>query len=126
MLPKAINIADAAARQIQRTFDPHLVADVNDAQVKVAKFGAAFDWHSHPDGDEAFFMLKGQIAIDFREGVVELGEGDFLNVPRGIEHRPRSLSEEPVVVMFERAGTVNTGDATDSALTVTDLKWLQP
>ncbi|MCR4266566.1 cupin domain-containing protein [Nitratireductor sp. ZSWI3] len=104
-------------------FDPHIAGDVNDAQVKIAKFGATFDWHSHEAEDEAFLVLRGRIAIDFRDGSVELDEGDFLVVPKTVEHRPRSLTEEPVVLMFEPATTVNTGNA-ESTLTVTELNRL--
>ncbi len=125
MPPSKVNIVQAVDRQITETFDPHIVGDVNDAQVKVAKFGELFDWHSHPQEDEAFFVLRGKIAIDFRDGSVEMGEGDFLVVPRGVEHRPRSLTPEPVALMFEPAGTLNTGDA-DSALTVAEPKRLAP
>ena len=85
----------------QGSLSPFIVGDVNDSQVKVAKFGAEFDWHAHEREDEAFFVLRGRIAIDFRDGVSEMGEGDFVVVPRGVEHRPRSLSPEPVVLMFE-------------------------
>jgi mannose-6-phosphate isomerase-like protein (cupin superfamily) len=96
---------------------------VNDSQAKVAKFGAMFEWHSHENEDEAFLVLRGRIAIDFRDGPVELAEGDFIVVPRGVEHRPRSMTSEPVVLMFEPSTTVNTGSAS-SDLTVTDLKRL--
>lgn len=115
-------LAEAEAR-IARVWDPHVCADVNDSQVKVAKFGESFDWHAHPAEDEAFLVLKGRIAIDFRDGAVELGEGDLLTVPRGTEHRPRALTHEPVVLMFEPASTLNTGDAR-SDLTVANLKRL--
>lgn len=125
MTPEKINILEAADRQISTVFDPHVVGDVNDAQVKVAKFGDEFDWHSHAEEDEAFLVLRGRIAIDFRDGSVELGEGDFLVVPKTIEHRPRSLTGEPVVLMFEPSTTLNTGDA-DSDLTVETLKRLEP
>ena len=124
MLEK-IAIAEAASSQIQSLFDPHIVADVNEAQVKVAKFGAVFDWHSHPHEDEAFLVLKGKIAIDLRDGTVEMDEGDFLCVPAGTEHRPRALTDAPLVLMFEKASTLNTGDA-ESAFTVSDLKRLKP
>lgn len=117
MPPVKIAILECVDDQIHRTFDPHVVADVNEAQVKVAKFGEVFDWHAHPCEDEAFLVLRGRIAIDFRDGVVELGEGEFLVVPRGVEHRPRSLTPEPVVLMVEPATTRNTGDAV-SPLTV--------
>ncbi len=104
-------------------FQPFIVGDVNEAQVKIAKFGAVFDWHSHPEEDEAFLVLRGRIAIDFRDGPVELGEGEFLVVPHGLEHRPRALTHEPVALMFEPATTLNTGDA-ESQLTVTELERL--
>jgi len=123
MIPSKINILASVDQQVTKVFDPHVVGDVNESQVKVAKFGEVFEWHSHPNEDEAFLVMRGRIAIDFRNGPVELGEGEFLVVPRGTEHRPRSLTQEPVVLMFEPATTLNTGDA-NSALTVTDLKRL--
>ena len=123
MPPVKINIVSAVDRQVTQVFDPHVVGDVNESQVKVAKFGEVFDWHAHPAEDEAFLVLRGRIAIDFRDGTVELGEGEFLVVPRGIEHRPRSLTPEPVVLMVEPATTLNTGDAV-SDLTVSKLKRL--
>ena len=123
MPPKKTNIIEAVDRQITEVFDPHIVGDVNDSQVKVAKFGEVFDWHSHAHEDEAFLVLRGQIAIDFRDGTVELGEGEFIVVPRTVEHRPRSLTDQPVVLMFEPATTLNTGDA-QSGLTVENLKRL--
>ena len=123
MAPSKINILQSVDSQIRKVFEPHVVGDVNDSQVKVAKFGEVFDWHSHPKEDEAFLVLRGRIAIDFRDKTVEMGEGEFLVVNRGVEHRPRSLTPEPVVLMFEPATTLNTGDAT-SNLTVANLKRL--
>ena len=115
-----MNLVEEADRKIDKVFDPHIAGDINDSQAKVAKFGDMFDWHAHENEDEAFLVLRGNIAIDFRDGSVELGEGDFIVVPRSVEHRPRSLSVEPVVLMFEPATTLNTGNA-ESFLTVTDL-----
>ena len=123
MPPSKVNVLQAVDQKIKEVFHPFIVGDVNEAQVKVAKFGAEFDWHAHEREDEAFFVLRGRIAIDFRDGVQELGEGDFVVVPRGVEHRPRSLSPEPVVLMFEPSTTLNTGDAT-SELTVRELERL--
>jgi len=123
MPPRKINLVEEADRKIDKVFDPHIAGDINDSQAKVAKFGDMFDWHAHENEDEAFLVLRGNIAIDFRDGSVELGEGDFIVVPRSVEHRPRSLSVEPVVLMFEPATTLNTGNA-ESDLTVTDLKRL--
>ena len=110
MAPRKINLLQAA-EDIDRPFEPHIAGDVNDAQVKIAKFGEAFEWHAHPDEDEAFLVLKGRIALDFRDETVELGEGEFLVVPRGIEHRPRAMTVMPLVLMVEPASTVNTGNA---------------
>lgn len=124
MPPRKIALASEAEARIDRVWDPHVAGDVNDAQVKVAKFGPVFDWHAHSDEDEAFLVLRGRMALDFRDGSVEMGEGDFLVVPRGTEHRPRALTDRPIVAMFEPATTLNTGDASGSALTVADLKRL--
>jgi len=124
MIPSKINIVNAVDQQIDNVFDPHIVGDVNDYQVKVAKFGKEFEWHSHLHEDEGFLILRGKIAIDFRDGTVELNEGEFITVPRTVEHRPRSLTDKPIVLMFEPASTVNTGDRA-SKLTVSDLKRLQ-
>ena len=123
MPPRKINLVQAADQTIEKVFDPHIAGDVNDSQAKVAKFGEVFDWHVHEAEDEAFLVLRGGIALDCRDGSVELGEGDFIVVPRGVEHRPRSLTSEPVVLMFEPATTLNTGNA-ESDLTVTELKRL--
>jgi mannose-6-phosphate isomerase-like protein (cupin superfamily) len=121
--PHKINLVEAADQKIKKVFDPHIAGDVNESQVKIAKFGDVFDWHAHDNEDEAFLVLRGRIAIDFRDGTVELSSGEFIVVPRAVEHRPRSLSEEPVVLMFEPATTLNTGNA-KSDLTVADLKRL--
>ncbi|UVK39744.1 cupin domain-containing protein [Mesorhizobium sp. AR10] len=123
MPPHKINLIEAADAKIKKVFDPHIAGDVNESQVKIAKFGDVFDWHAHDNEDEAFLVLRGRIAIDFRDGTVELASGEFIVVPRAVEHRPRSLSEQPVVLMFEPATTLNTGNA-KSDLTVADLKRL--
>ena len=123
-VPSKINLVSAAETQIKGVWQPHVAGDINDSQVKIAKFGEVFDWHAHAAEDEGFLVLKGRIAIDFRDGSVELGEGDFLVVPRGVEHRPRSLTTEPIVLMVEPSSTLNTGNA-QSALTVTQLNRLQ-
>ncbi len=123
-VPHKINLVRAAESQINGVWQPHIAGDINDSQVKIAKFGEVFDWHAHEAEDEGFLVLKGRIAIDFRDGSVELGEGDFLVVPRSVEHRPRSLTPEPIVLMVEPSTTLNTGNA-QSALTVTQLNRLQ-
>lgn len=122
-VPRKISLVSAAETRIKGVWQPHIAGDINDSQVKIAKFGEVFDWHAHENEDEAFLVLKGAIAIDFRDGVVELAEGDFIVVPRAVEHRPRALTHEPIVLMVEPSTTINTGNAA-SALTVTELNRL--
>ncbi|WP_196260182.1 cupin domain-containing protein [Pelagibacterium limicola] len=124
MPPRKISLVEEAEKRIAKVFDPHVAGDVNESQVKIAKFGEVFDWHAHENEDEAFLVLRGRVAIDFRDGVVEMDEGDFLTIPKTVEHRPRALTHEPIVLMFEPATTLNTGNASNSALTVTELKRL--
>ena len=119
MPPRKINLVEAADQKIAKVFDPHIAGDVNDSQAKVAKFGEIFDWHAHEHEDEAFLVLRGRIAIDFRDGPVELGEGDFIVVPRGVEHRPVA-DEECEVLLFEPMSTLNTGN-TENELTRKEL-----
>src|SRR3954465_5721356 len=121
MPPRKINLIEAADRRITKAFAPHTAGHGNDSQAKVAKFGEVFNWIAHENEDEAFLVLRGRIAIDFRDGAVALPEGEFTDLPKTVEHRPRSLTPEPVVLMFEPATTLNTGNA-KSDLTVTDLK----
>ena len=120
MPPLKISLVEAADRLIDKVWHPHIAGDVNDSQVKIAKFGELFDWHAHVAEDEAFLVLRGSIVIDFRDGEVALEEGDFMVVPRGTEHRPRSLTPEPIVLMFEPATTLNTGNA-ESDKTMVEL-----
>ncbi|WP_292855287.1 cupin domain-containing protein [Mesorhizobium sp.] len=103
MPPRKINLVEAADQKISKVFDPHIAGDVNDSQAKVAKFGATFDWHAHEHEDEAFLVLRGRIAIDFRDGPVELGEGDFIVVPR--RRAPAAFADAGA-----RGADVRTGD----------------
>jgi mannose-6-phosphate isomerase-like protein (cupin superfamily) len=102
-------------------FNPRVVGELNGQQVKLVKFNSDFVWHSHENEDELFYVVKGNFIMEFRDKNVHLKEGDFLIVPRGIEHRP-SAKEEVHVMLFEPASTLNTGNAADSELTRTELQ----
>ncbi|HVS65019.1 MAG TPA: cupin domain-containing protein [Thermoanaerobaculia bacterium] len=78
--------------------------------VRLAKVEGEFVWHHHDDEDELFLVVKGRLAIELRDRTVELGEGELLVVPRGVEHRPVA-TEEAWILLFEPATTVNTGSA---------------
>lgn len=102
MPPHKINLVEAADAKIKKAFDPHIAGDVNDSQVKIAKFGDVFDWHAHDNEDEAFLVLRGRIAIDFRDGTVELSSGEFIVVPR--RRPPAALAERGTCRADVRAG----------------------
>lgn len=90
-------------------WSPKIVGELNGQQVKLVKFQGPFVWHKHDDEDELFLVHRGSFRMELRDGVVELRAGDFLVVPRGVEHRPVA-DEEVEVLLFEPAGTLNTGD----------------
>jgi mannose-6-phosphate isomerase-like protein (cupin superfamily) len=89
---------------------PKIVARVNDSDIRIVKLKGEFVWHKHDDTDDFFLVLKGHVTVQLRDGDVELDEGELYVVPRGVEHCPRA-DEEAAVLLIERAGTVNTGDA---------------
>ncbi len=117
----AIHLKEKFAR-ISDRWQPRIVAQVNDYHVKAAKIQGAFVWHTHEDTDELFFVHRGTLRLEFRNGAVDLGPGDIYVVPRGREHRPIA-DEECEILLFEPAGTRNTG-AVESELTVYDPEWL--
>lgn len=95
---------------ISTHWDPKIVAELNGQHVKLAKIQGEFVWHSHAHEDELFLVLRGAFRMDYRDRTVELREGDVVVVPRGVEHRPVA-EHECSILLFEPAGTVNTGDA---------------
>lgn len=95
---------------------PRLVGELNGQHVRLVKFRGPFVWHSHAAEDEMFLVLRGRFRMEFRDRSIDLAEGEFLIVPRGVDHRPVA-EEEVSVMLFEPAGTVNTGSAETSAYT---------
>lgn len=93
-------------------WSPKVIGQVNDCHVKLAKLKGEFVWHTHDDEDEMFLVVKGRLTMRFRDEVVEVGEGEIIIVPRGVEHLP--VAEEEVHVMLvEPKSTVNTGSIRD-------------
>ncbi|MBC8330047.1 MAG: cupin domain-containing protein [Planctomycetes bacterium] len=89
---------------------PHVVAELNGQHVRLAKLEGEFIWHQHELEDELFLVLEGELEMELRDGAVTVREGELLVVPRGVEHRPVAR-QEVQVLLFEPAGTVNTGTA---------------
>ena len=101
---------------------PKIIAQMNDYHFKVVKVLGEFVWHDHPETDEVFMVLKGQLEIRFRDGKVLLIEGEMFVVPRGVEHKPVA-EEECHIILVESAGTVNTGDVVDEKTAPNDI-WI--
>jgi mannose-6-phosphate isomerase-like protein (cupin superfamily) len=97
-------------------WNPRIVGELNGQHVKLTKFQGEFVWHDHAQEDEFFLVLRGSFRMDFRDRSVTLNEGDFIIVPRGVEHRPVA-EQEVEVMLFEPAQIKHTGDV-GSALTV--------
>ena len=93
-------------------WSPKIAGEVGDAYVKLVKFSGDFVWHKHEDEDEMFLVVKGEIVIKLRDGDVHLGEGEFLIIPRGVEHKPVA-KEEAHVLLFEPKTVLNTGDVVE-------------
>ena len=90
-------------------WSPKIVGELNGQQVKLVKFVGEFVWHKHEREDELFLVIRGRFRMDFRDRQIWLEEGEFLIVPKGVEHRP-AADEEVQVLLFEPATTLNTGD----------------
>ena len=100
-------------------WNPRIVGELNGQHVKLVKFQGDFVWHHHEHEDELFLVVKGRFRMELRDRNIELKEGEFFIVPRGVEHRP--VAEEEVhVLLFEPAGTLNTGNV-ENERTVSDL-----
>ena len=103
-------------------WSPKIIAQMNDYHFKMVKIQGEFIWHDHPDTDEVFIVLQGQLEIQFRDGNVVLNEGEMFVVPKGLEHKPVA-KQECHIVLVEPAGTVNTGDIVNERTAANDV-WI--
>ena len=97
------------AESLTEFWSPRIIADVDDAYVKVAKVQGTLAWHSHENEDELFLVLKGCLKLEMEDQVVELGEGEMYVVPRGVRHNPIA-EQECHLLLIERKSTLHTGD----------------
>jgi mannose-6-phosphate isomerase-like protein (cupin superfamily) len=106
-----VNLAQKMAL-FRDLWKPKIVGELNGQLVKLVKFQGQFLWHHHDHEDELFLVVKGRFRMEFRDRHFWLEEGEFLIVPRGVEHRPVA-EEEAHVLLFEPASTLNTGNVHD-------------
>ena len=100
--------------RITTHWDPHVVADYNNNDVMVVKFQGEFPFHKHPDTDDFFLVIAGEVLLDVEDKTPTLRPGDLFIVPAGVTHRPRA-NEEAQVLLIEPKGTPNTGDPPTAA-----------
>ena len=104
----------AMLAKVATHWDPHVVADYNDNDVMVVKFQGAFPVHRHPDTDDFFLVLAGEVVLEVEGESLRLGPGELAVVPKGALHRPRAEAEASVL-LIEPKGTPNTGDPATAA-----------
>lgn len=109
--PRKVNLGEKL-EQIEKHWSPRIVGELNGQHVKLAKLQGEFIWHHHESEDELFLVLHGHLSIHLRDRVVELDEGEFLIVPRGVDHKPVA-SREAHVLLLEPTSTLNTGNVRD-------------
>lgn len=110
-----VNLAEKLAR-ISEHWRPKVVGELNGQEVKLVKFRGTFVWHHHANEDELFLGVVGRFRVELRDRTVEVGPGEFVIVPRGVEHRTVA-DEEVEVLVFEPAATRNTGNVEHPELT---------
>jgi mannose-6-phosphate isomerase-like protein (cupin superfamily) len=111
-MAEKVNLAEALAR-FSAHWTPHVVGRVNGVEVKLVKFQGEFVWHHHAEEDELFLVVRGGFDMRFRDRTVRLEAGEFLIVPRGVEHQPYA-EREVEVLLVEPAGTLNTGNVREA------------
>jgi mannose-6-phosphate isomerase-like protein (cupin superfamily) len=121
-LPQTVNLAEKFGL-FSEQWTPKVIGELNGQQVKIARIGGEFVWHRHEHEDELFMVVRGTLKLLFRDGERTVNEGELIVVPRGMEHLPVAETEETWIMMFEPAGTLNTGTA-GGERTVAELEQL--
>jgi mannose-6-phosphate isomerase-like protein (cupin superfamily) len=104
-------------------WNPRIIGELNGQHIKLAKFQGEFIWHKHDNEDEMFLVLEGSFKMHLRDKTIEINKGEFVIIPKGIEHKP-SAENEVHIMLFEPASTLNTGNHSESELTKKNLDWI--
>jgi len=121
MVYTPINLKQKLSK-FSKQWSPRVIAEMNDYQFKLAKLKGEFIWHNHPDTDETFFVIEGQLDIEFRDGKVSLSSGELFVVPKGVEHKPVA-ENECQIMLIEPKGVINTGEQ-QNELTAENDVWV--
>ena len=121
MTYQPINFQDKFSK-VSDQWSPKIITQMNDYHFKIVKIEGEFIWHDHPETDEVFIVLKGQLEIQLRDGNVFLNEGEMFVVPKGAEHRPVA-KQECQLLLVEPAGTLNTGEVVNERTAANDV-WI--
>ena len=112
-----VNLAEKLALFTEQ-WAPRIVATYNENDIRVVRVEGEFVWHSHPETDDLFLVLTGELDIELRDRTVTLGPGELFVVPRGVEHRPAARRGEVTMLLIEPTGTLNTGDPATATVAV--------
>lgn len=122
MVYKPINFKEKF-QLFSKLWTPKVIAEMNDYQFKLVKVKGDFKWHSHKNTDETFVVINGSLQIKFRDGHIDLNEGEMFVVPKGLEHKPYAKNEANLL-LIETKGVVNTGDLEKNKLTAENDVWI--
>ena len=122
MTPSKINFTDKFSKLPDADYCVRIIAKMNNYEFKIVKFKGDFVWHSHPDTDEMFIILKGKMLMHFREKIVEVSAGEMIVIPKEIEHKPAS-EEGYEALLIEPEGVPNTGNV-ESEMLIDKIEWI--
>tara|TARA_B100001079_G_scaffold261392_1_gene262496 strand:+ start:4293 stop:4661 length:369 start_codon:yes stop_codon:yes gene_type:complete len=122
MIYNPINL-DKKFKKFSDYWSPKVIGEMNNYQFKLAKVQGEFIWHQHLDTDETFFVIEGQLTIEFKDGRVDIGQGEMYVVPKGVEHKPMATKECHIMII-EPKGVTNTGNKMDSKLKADNDVWI--
>jgi len=108
--------------RINDYWNPRIAGEINDSQVKLAKIKGEFDWHHHTNEDELFLVIKGRLLMKLKDGDIHLEKGEFIIIPKGVEHKPVA-EEEVQLLLIEPKSTLNTGNI-ENEKTVKNPAWI--
>ncbi len=120
---KTINLAEKFEKFTDQ-WTPHVIAELNDQYIKLAKLKGEFVWHDHANEDELFVVLKGTLIMEFRDGIQEIGPGEILVVPKKVEHLPRTKNNEEVHLMLIEPKSIKHTGKVKHELTQEVAKWI--